>query len=179
MLTITVPLAEGFSDEKQEFVVTDSFELELEHSLVSLSKWESRHEKPFLSKHEKTPEESIAYLKDMCLTENVPDEIWEKLSQKNLSDINAHINAKMTATWFNESNSKDQTNETITAELMYYWMVGLQIPFECQYWHLNRLITLVKVCNMKNQPEKKLSKQEAMQRHRELNEQRRKSNGAG
>lgn len=180
MLKIKVPITEGFDDEKQEFVVVDSFELELEHSLVSLSKWESKHEKPFLGDTEKTEEESLDYLKCMALNE-VPDEIWLKLTAENFEEINKYVNAKMTATWFNESpnQQKPANKEVITAELIYYWMVSLQIPFECQHWHLERLITLVKVCNLKNQPDKKMSRQEAVQRHRELNAQRRQANGSG
>lgn len=179
MLTLNVPMTEGFDDEKQEFVVVDSFKLELEHSLVSLSKWESKHEKPFLSQTEKTEEESLDYLRCMVLGEPVPEDVWLSLKPEHYNEINTYVNAKMTATWFNEKPNEKPNAEVITAELIYYWLVSLQIPFECQYWHLERLITLVKVCNLKNQPEKKLSPQEARQRHRDLNAQRRRANGAG
>lgn len=178
MLTIQVPLVEGFDDEAQEFVVTKSFRIDLEHSLVSLSKWESKHEKPFLSDSEKSPEESLSYIHCMVLTEDVPDEVFDSLSKENIEAVNAYINAKMTATWFADKKEAAGGKEIITAELIYYWLVGLQIPFECQYWHFNRLITLIKVCNIKNQPEKKMSRQEAAQRHRDLNAARRR-NGVG
>lgn len=174
MLKIQVLLSESFDEANQEFV-SENFEMEFEHSLVSLSKWESKFEKPFLTQDEKTADETLEYLRCMLLTENVPEEVWLNLSEENVNELNDYVNAKQSATWFNEKNDGKPGKEVITAELIYYWMVSLQIPFECQYWHLNRLITLVKVCNIKNQPEKKMSRQEAMQQHRTLNAQRRQA----
>lgn len=176
MLKIKVPLAEGFDEKTNEFVETDLFMLELEHSLASLSKWESREEKAFLGKDEKSAEELLRYIKDMTLTPNVPWEIYLRLSSQNIEDINKYINSKQTATWFSEQNARP-SREIITAELMYYWMTAHNIPFECQYWHLNRLITLVRVCNEKNKPPKKMGKGEAAQRRRQLNAQRRAQYG--
>ena len=176
MLTVNVPLTvtEKFDNATQKFVETqeDFFSLELEHSLVSLSKWESKFEKPFLSSDDKTPEEVFWYIQAMCLTPNVPLKAWTNLTQENLEEINTYINSKQTATWFNETPNQRPSTETITAELIYYWMVALQIPFECQHWHLNKLLTLVKVCNHKNQPAKKMSRRELAQKHRDLNAER-------
>lgn len=169
-------MVRGFNEATNEIVAMKSFTLELEHSLVSLSKWESFFEKPFLSSEDKTNEETMWYVEAMTLTSNVPPEVFAKLTDANLNEINAYVSAKMTATTF-YGEDRSKSNETITAELIYYWMVSLSIPFECQHWHLNRLITLIQVCGMKNAPEKKLSPAEVAQRNRALNEQRRKQLG--
>jgi hypothetical protein len=161
-----------FDDESQEFTTKDDVALELEHSLVSLSKWESKHEKPFLGKVEKTTDEVLDYIKCMILTPNVPDHVFSKFSEKNYNEINEYIEAKMTATWFSEIPGAPKSRDVITAELIYYWMVIFQIPFECETWHLNRLFTLIRICNVKQSKPKKMSRSEIAARNRELNTQR-------
>lgn len=175
MLTIIVQLAEGFDESTGQFVDTETFSLELEHSLVSLSKWESFFEKPFISS-DKTIEETLWYIEAMTLTPNVPPAVFQKLSQKHYDQINTYINAKMTATWFKDTPQKRST-EIITSEVVYYWLVALNIPFEVENWHLNRLLTLVRVCNEKNTPAKKVSPKEAAQQRRRLNAERQKQFG--
>ena len=172
MLTIIVLGDEMYDEESQEFITVGDVTLDLEHSLVSLSKWEEIYEKPFLSKDEKTTEETYAYIKCMTLTPDVPEEIFSRLSNSNMEEINKYIDAKMTATWFSEAPGAPQSREVITAELIYYWMVIFQIPFECETWHLNRLFTLIRICNVKQSKPKKMSRSEIAARNRELNTQR-------
>lgn len=177
MLRITVPGPEHFDESDETFTTQGDVDLELEHSLVSLSKWESIYEKPFLGKEEKTTEEAMGYVKAMVLTSDVPEEIFKRLSEENYTAINEYLDAKMTATWFSEQIGAPPTREVITSELIYYWMISYQIPFECQHWHLNRLFTLIKVCSIKADKPKKMSRSAIAARNREINAQRLKQLG--
>ena len=168
MLNITIPKIELFDERTSEFITFKE-----EHSLVSISKWEAKWNKPFLSSSEKTVEEILDYIRCMTISKDVSPEVLERLTEQNIMVINDYINAPMTATTFNDANQKG-SREIVTSEVIYYWMITLNIPFECQYWHLNRLLTLVKVCNVKNSPPKKMSKQEILEQNRRLNAERRK-----
>lgn len=172
MLQIKIQGTE-YWDEKKEMFVEGSKDivLQLEHSLVSISKWESKWRKPFLYQDNKTTEEVIDYIKCMTITQNVKDEVYGRLTTNNINEINDYIKSPMTATTF--SDSKGTSREIITSELIYYWMISNNIPMECQKWHINRLLTLIRVCNVKNAPSKKMSKREIASRYASLNAARR------
>jgi hypothetical protein len=177
MLTIIVLGEEFFNEETNEFYTVGDTTLELEHSLVSLSKWESIFEKPFLSSGEKTNDEIATYIKCMLLTDDYPEDIFDKMTRENLEEINDYINAKMTATWFSEISAPPKSTEIITSELIYYWLVTFNIPFDVETWHINRLFTLLKVFNIKNAKPKKMSRSEMAERNRQLNAQRKAQMG--
>jgi hypothetical protein len=169
MLKITIPASEQWDEIKGIFIYPNKEQtLQLEHSLVSLSKWESKWRKPFLTKGDKTIQESIDYVRCMTITPNVDSDVYNFLTKNNIDEVATYIEAPMTATTF--SNNKTSINrEIITSEIIYYWMVALSIPFECEKWHLNRLLTLINVCNIKNQPAKKMSARELYNRNKTLN----------
>ena len=173
MLTLIIPGEEYFNEEDQTFETVGDVELLLEHSLVSLSKWESKHLKPFLGKEVKTPEEILDYVKCMILTKDYPKDIFYRFNQKNIDQIHDYIESKSSATTFGMMPEHRGPGETITSELIYYWMVAFTIPFECEHWHLNRLFALIRICNIKNAPPKKMGRHEIAARNREINAARR------
>ena len=174
-LKITIPEREYYNELTGEFGHTKKQTLVLEHSLVSVSKWESKWCKSFLTRNEKdklTPEELLDYVKCMTLTQNVDPKVYDYLTRQNYEEIGKYINAPMTATTFHGKGEK-RNPHIITSEEIYYWMISLGIPFECQKWHLNRLLTLIRICNIKNSSDKKMSKSEVMASNAMLNAQRR------
>lgn len=172
--TITIPRTELWDKEKEEFVYKKEQVIVLEHSLVSLSKWESKWHKPFLSSDTKTTEEILDYIKCMTITQNVDPEVYLRLTQQNVKEINEYIEDPATATWFGKREKKPGiNNKVVTSELIYYWMIALQIPWEAQKWHLNRLITLIKVCNEENRPKKNMNMNDVYRRNSALNAARR------
>ena len=173
MIELTVPDVELWDEQQEMFVDRKGGLLTLEHSLVSLSKWESQYQKPFLSKEEKTVGETIDYIRCMTLTEGIPPSLYQNLTEDNLRSVEAYIESPMTATTFRENPNRSGMGEQVTAELIYYWMITLGVPFECQYWHLNRLLTLIRVCTIKNQPKKHTSTRDIMRRNASMNAARR------
>ena len=174
MLRLEIELVPEMWDEKnEEFIPPVTTTIEMEHSLVSLSKWESKYCKPFISKEDKTGEETLDYIKFMTLTPDVDPSVYDHLSERNIKAINDYIDAPMTATTVPNTNTGGG-RETVTAELVYYWMIALTIPPQYESWHLNKLLTLIKVCNFKSQPPKKLSTQEAISRNKAINEANKK-----
>lgn len=173
MLQITIPEQEYFNDKTGEFIKTKQYILTLQHSLVSVSKWESEWEKPFLTKEIKSVEESVSYIRCMTITQNVDSLAYSYITNEIIKEVSDYIESPMTATTFSKDRSHPINREIITSEIIYYWMVALNIPFECEKWHLNRLLTLINVCNVKNQPKKKVGRAELLSRQRSLNAARR------
>lgn len=170
MLTITIPGDELWDEASEKFTYTDSVVLEFEHSLVSLSKWEAIHHKPFLTPEAKTPEEMLGYIEAMLLTPNVPQEVLARLDDAGVQAINDYINNPMTGTTVtNAPEDRSKTSERLSAELIYYWMSQFQIDMACERWHLNRLFTLIRVHHAKSQKPKKMSKQARVQSMAEMN----------
>lgn len=173
MLTLEIFQDEFFDQETNQFVRSEPIVLRFEHSLVSISKWESKYKKPFLSDEAKTEEETYGYIQAMLLVDDVPMKVLKRLSNEQLNSINDYINDSMTATWFSEGPKKPGSKAVITSEIIYYWMVSLTIPLECENWHFNRLMTLIRVCNEKNKPPEKMSRSEMIAQRRALNAKRR------
>lgn len=171
MLIITIPETEAWDERIERFVKVPETTLVLQHSLASLSKWESRFKKPFLSHDSKSEEETYGYIQAMNEVD-VDESVLRMLTQEQLRSINSYIEDTNTATWFKEVPGAKKSREIITSELIYYWMAALTIPWEAQFWHLNRLFTLIKVANEKNQPPKKMSRAEQLAQQRKLNAER-------
>lgn len=175
MLTIHIPSKSVFNEETNEFIDFKGQTIQLEHSLVSVSKWESKYQKPFMTKENKTKDETLYYIKCMTITQNVSELAYLCMSRENIMEINKYIESPMTATTFYDPDgTNNYSREIITSELVYYWMISLNIPMECQRWHFNRLLTLIRVCNIKNNPQKKMSNNDIMKRNKALNDARRK-----
>lgn len=174
MLHVVIPSRkeQEFWDEQQEVFITippaKEQKLQLEHSLVSISKWESKWHKPFLST-KMTDEQSIDYIRCMTITQNVPPEVYDRIPSEIIDEITEYINNPMTATWFSEDKNQRPNREVVTNELIYYWMIALDIPAAYEKWHLNRLLTLIKVCKIKNEPPKKMGKNTTLRRNASLN----------
>lgn len=179
MLQIVIPEYEWFDERTNTFGKTKRTTLQLEHSLVSLHKWEQKWRKPFLGKDPKSAEECTDYVRCMTLTQNVDPAVYAGLTPEKYDQINAYLEAPMTATWFSEHDkTRPRSHEIVTAEVIYYWMITLGIPWECRKWHLNTLLTLIRVCNAKNTPAKKQSRQDMLSQRAALNRARRARTGS-
>lgn len=174
MLQITIPEKELWDEHIGEFIYIKEHTLQMEHSLISISKWETKWKKPFLTKDSKPIDETLDYFKCMTLTQNVNPLVYLAITDDIFETINSYLEDPMTATTFSKQISRSVGRETVTSELIYYWMVALNIPFECQKWHLNRLLTVIQICNIKNQPNKKMNNKEIASRNAAINAARRK-----
>ena len=172
MLKVVIPEDELFDSKTSRFQTVPEVELHFEHSLLSVSKWESEHEKAFLGKAEKTRAEILDYIRCMCLTPDVPSHVFARLTSEHYRLIQEYISAKRSATHVSDPPGAPPSREVVTSELIYYWMTAFQIPFECENWNLNRLLMLIRVCGIKNAPPKKMSRSAIAARNRSLNAQR-------
>lgn len=173
MLEITIPAYELYNDVTQEFVEERARTLHLEHSLISISKWESRWNKPFLANSSLTDEQILDYIKCMTIDKGVPETAYLYINSDQYAQINSYISAPMTATTVTDKNNK-LSREVITSELLYYYMIACNIPFECEKWHINRLLTLIKVCGVKNGKQEKQPAAEVMRNNAALNAARKR-----
>lgn len=181
MITITVdagPKIEYFDNKKEEFIYIDALDrpytLQLEHSLISVSFWESRWHEPFMSKKQHTPEQTIDYIRCMTINKNVPDVVYQRIKSEDIKRIGDYINDPMIAPVYRNPDRKKNKNKVVTSITVYGWMTSLQIPWQAEKWHYNRLLELIEEVNENNTPPKKMSKKEIMERNRKLNEERRK-----
>lgn len=178
MLKITIQGPEIYNREDNVFTRPDPVDVEFEHSLVSLSKWESKYKVPFLDDTKnKTKEQIQDYIKCMVLTPGITDEVLDRLTTQDYATLEAYINSPETATTFPPGPPEKGSGERVTAELVYYWMTAFQIDWQAQYWHLNKLLTLIRVCNVKQNPPKKRSQAELAQWYREENARRLAASG--
>ena len=178
MLELYIPGKELFNDATQEFIVTPGATLKLEHSLLSVRKWESKWKKSFLNTKELSGEELISYIQCMTIGQNVDPEVYKHLDRRAIRKIRDYMDSPMTATTFREQKNRPPSRDIITAELIYYWMIEHGIPFECEKWHLNQLLTLIHVCNVKQSGGKKMSKKDIMSQNAALNAARRRASGS-
>ena len=177
MLKIQVKGRELFDEKTLTFISAKDTVLQLEHSLISLAKWESKWHKPFLNNEQKTEEEMCDYIRCMTITQNVDPDVYYCMSEENLLEVKRYMEDPMTATWFNDKNNPKSRQKAVTAELIYYWMISLGIPLEWEKRHLNRLLTLIRVCNNENAPKKKMSRKDVYKQNAALNEARKQKWG--
>lgn len=180
MLTIKIPETEFYDEVTNRFGIIPAQELRLEHSLLSISKWESKWHKPYLdtTTYEKTNEMNLDYIKCMTITQNVSDMVYSCLTPENINEIAEYISNPMTATWFSDESNSRTSSEVVTSELIYYWMTASGVPFSCEKWHINRLLTLIKICSIKNGKPRKMSQKETAARYKALNTARRAKLGS-
>lgn len=173
MLRLSIKPKEFYDEEMNQFCYSEGKTVELEHSLSSISKWEIKHHKPFYAKTDKTTEETMSYIQCMVVDPDADLSFIKFLSSDDILTISNYINDSATATWFTERQSSKPNTEIITSEIIFYWMFSLNIPMECADWHINRLLTLIRVINAKNNKKEPMSKKDLMARNRNLNKQRR------
>lgn len=173
MLHLSIPGREFYNEKTNEFITVKPTELVLEHSLVSISKWESKWHIAFFEENNKSDDQIKDYIRCMTLTQNVDPMIYSCLTDEHIGKVMDYLNDPMTATTFSNVEQRRGPTKKITNEEIYYSMITLNIPMECQKWHINRLLTLIKVCSLKSAPQKKMSRSEILKNNKALNQARR------
>ena len=171
-LWVKIKPTEIFNEDTNEFILIEEQSLEFEHSLVSLSKWEAKHHKYFISNPDISYSEMVDYIRCMCLSD-VSDTVLSCLTKDHIEEISKYISDPMTATKFYRNGNSKRSDERVTSELIYYWMIVQNIPVEFQHWHLNRLLTLIRLCSSKQEKPKKMSQSEIMRQNSRINAARR------
>lgn len=173
MLELHIESQELYDEEKEEFLMSPAANLKLEHSLVAIAKWESKYKKSFLHTENKTPDEMLDYIKMMTITPNVKDEVYLGLTSDQIMEIKKYMDDPMTATRFTKKAGGGGGGRIITNELIYCWMAQLRIPYSCEKWHIARLLTLINVCSLENQPPKKMDQKSILRQNAAVNQARR------
>lgn len=175
MLQLEVPEMEFFDSSSGTFIMRPAQTLELEHSLISLSRWESKWKKPFLSEKNHDLPEIQDYIRCMTINQRgIDPEFYKTLDVGIIKQVEDYISDSHTATVITErASGRVNRNQTITSELIYSWMIANEIPFQCEKWHLNRLLTLIRICSIHNTPPKMMSKRDIYAQNRALNAKRR------
>lgn len=173
MLEVIVPAREYWDETLEQFTSQDERVLQLEHSLISISKWESKWRKPFLNDDDKSEEESRDYVRCMTMTKGVPPEVYYAILPEDILRISEYIKTPQTATTINEVPGPPSAKPVITSEVVYYWMIAYKIPQAYEKWHFSRLLTLIRVCEAKSKPPTKMNKADLRAKMRQLNEERR------
>ena len=170
-LQLYVNGTELFDSERRMFIQVKPQKLVLEHSLISISKWEAKHHKMYLETKDKTGLELLDYIKCMTINGDVPDVVYYALSEQNFNDILTYMEDPMTASSVYNPPRKNH-QERVSSELIYYWMIQYGIPFECEKWHINRLLMLINICSRKSSTLSKADKQAMDQRRAAINAER-------
>ena len=180
MLQLKISSSRWFDESREEFVIYPATSLKLEHSLISIQRWEAKWHKSFLNSKELSTEEIKDYVRCMSLDQNVDAAVYDRLTMKEIDQIKEYIANPMTATTFSNRNPSPPGRQIVTAELIYYWMTAYNIPFECAKWHINQLLTLIRVCGIKNSPNNKVkgSNRKMGEQRAALNKARRARTGS-
>lgn len=179
MLELHLPETEFFDRANSKIIRVPEVTLHLKHSLLTLSKWETIWEIPFLGEGKKTTEQLYSYVNIMA-GGDLDELTLSRLTSEHYEKLNAYLSSKQSATWFSESPNQRRSTQTVTSELIYFWMTTYNIPFECENWPFPRLMNLIRIASIKNDPDagkKKRNKSQMLSERAMLNKKRREQYG--